>query len=117
MTDETVAARTSALQALVECRLPLGAAIARVRSFGWDSDEDLVTLRASHVMAVLRRFLAGELSADHVEVWADGLEVREDIGFAGDTLDLIFRLANPDMNGAITPSVAEALIAKYDRGV
>jgi len=100
-------ARTRALQDLIACRLPLEVVVERVRGFPWDSETRLVSLQVAHIMAVLRRFVDGDLSAAQVVAWAEALEGRDDVEFANDiVLDLVFRLSAPEINDDVTPELA-----------
>jgi hypothetical protein len=85
--------------------------LVRLNSFGWDSDQTLVTLTKADVCAALDRHVRGELSADDLVRWADQIEAREDIGFGAeyeDALDnLIFELANPTIHTEPTSAVAQ----------
>ena len=82
--------------------MPMDRLYEEFRPIGWDCETPLVTLRASDVMAVVDRFLQGQLSAQEVYDWANLLECREDIGFVAEEGDIaeemIFWLANPEMN-------------------
>jgi len=84
--------------------------LARLSSFGWDSDRDLVTLTKADVCAVLDRHVRGELSADDLVRWAEQVEVREDIGFEAGYEDalfnVIFELANPTIHPEPTSAAA-----------
>jgi hypothetical protein len=90
---------------------PLEETVAALREFPWDSDEELVTLTAGHVVEVLRRCCAGELTAREVEDWADAVEMREDLGFEDSpderAQDAVNFLANPLLNGELTPAVGQ----------
>jgi hypothetical protein len=89
--------------------------LARLSSFGWDSDEELVVLTRSDANAILKRHLRGELSADALVEWANQIECREDIGFEAGAqkvlADLIFELANPDLHAEPTSAAAERWLA------
>lgn len=58
-------------------------------------------LTAAHARSVLERFLAEELTASEVELWADGLEIRADIEpesrFAEELTQLLFELSTPEL--------------------
>lgn len=111
--------RVDLVTALVEGQFPLEPLRAELRTYPWDLDEPLVTLRPSHVEAILDRFLKGELTAAAVDAWANAIELRDDIGFADEGRDTlahaIFVLANPDVNGHLTTKRAEALLAEITR--
>jgi len=95
---------------------PLAEISVQLRAFSWDSNEDLVVLWPAHVVGVLERFLGGELQSHDVHDWADLIECREDIGFDpqhADVLrDVIFQLANPELQGQLDRDGAARLIAR-----
>ncbi len=95
---------------VVRYELPLDDTLAMLRAYGWDSDVELYILEAHHVLALLDRFLAGELSPSQVQQWAELIEMRDDLGIDPGTSDLlrriVFRLANPELNGSITQDLA-----------
>jgi hypothetical protein len=108
------ATRATLLRQLIEYRLPIDATIGELSTYGWDSEEPHVRLEARDIEGVLQRYLSGELSAAQVTDWADLIECREDIdsGQSESTLSsLIFRLANPNLNVEVTPSVAREMLA------
>jgi len=104
--------RGEALRSLIQYRQPLDSALSVLSSLGWDSKGPVVYLQWDDVARILDRFLAQEMTADQVTDWADLIECREDIGilpgceFLG---DVIFRLANPNINGQITRDVVVEL--------
>jgi hypothetical protein len=99
----------------------LGRQLAR---FEWDAPAPLQVLTATHIVAVLDRFLRGSLSAEEVGGWAELLENREDIGFEPETenvvWDAIWCLANPDINaprGLLDTDFALALRERLETNV
>lgn len=88
--------------------------VEQLRDHPWDSEEQLVTLRADDLRRVLRQFDRGELSAEQVAAWADALEMRDDVELDPDceeaVRDAVFVLANPDLEGALNPEKAAALL-------
>ena len=107
--------RRELVMLLVEARLPLGPVCEELAQYPWDADEPLVTLTATHLESVLHRYLHNDLTAADVCDWANAIEMRDDIGFqAADAASLsraIALLANPDLDGALTPDRARALIS------
>lgn len=77
---------------------------------------DLVNLTRENIISILERYLQAELSRKNVEDWASAVECREDIEFGMDdddvTMDVIHDLANPALEGDLTPKAAAALIEK-----
>jgi hypothetical protein len=94
---------------VVRYQTPLEETLVLLRTYGWDSEEELVTLTAADVVALIDRFLTGELSARQVQHWAELLELRDDVGFEkrwAEHLALAVRqLATPEVFGTITPSL------------
>ncbi|MEA3191300.1 MAG: hypothetical protein QOD77_1882 [Thermoplasmata archaeon] len=101
--------RYEALCALLELQLPLQPAIDRLAKFEWDS-EALVTLQSRHIVSTLQRFLQGEINANIVEAWANALEGRDDVDIDSNLEDIIFDLANPALQGALTMEQARDLL-------
>ncbi len=106
--------RASLLRQVVRYEQPLTETLALLRAYGWDSEEELVVLARTDAIAILERYLKGELSPQNVEHWAELLELRDDVGyepaFADELKRLIFLLANPDVNGALSPSLAVRML-------
>jgi hypothetical protein len=105
--------RRDCLRALIDYRLPVEVTLQELAAFGWDSPETVVILEREDVLMLLRRYLAGELSSEQVTDWADLVECREDIGFPESQAEvlsrIIFRLANPSINGSVTRELAEQI--------
>jgi len=79
----------------------------------WDAEEELVTLTRRDVRDVLQRALQGRIPLTDVEVWAELIEGREDIGRESGSEDelneAIFELANP----SLTDKTVETLIRRW----
>ena len=104
---------------LIAGNFPLETLRAELSTYPWDLNEPLVVLQRADVAGILRRFIAGELTAADVVLWAEALELRDDVGFPkGDDKALgrvIFVLANPEVNGQLSRDRAEALLVELDR--
>ena len=109
-----MAQRADLLRELLAANLPLEDVGRQLASFGWDSEE-LVELRADHVVRVLLRFVRGDLRAAEVRTWADLVELRDDIGFEPTHREAlkaaIFQLATPEAEGPLAEARARELIA------
>jgi hypothetical protein len=105
--------RIQALRDLVECKTPVAAAAARVAEFPVDSDRELIHLAPHHLVAVLHRFIRGELTAHDVETWAGALEMRDDVGHPPELGDALFVLSSPEINGRLTTRLATEMITRY----
>ncbi len=108
--------RRELVESLVRYDLPIEPVLERLAAFGWDADAPLVQIRVDDVLAILNRYLAGELSADQIEDWANHLEVRDDVGMDPPheevLREIIFRLANPYLNHEITPELVNNIHAE-----
>lgn len=105
------------LEKLIHLDSPLKKVMAELDSLGWDWDgDDLVNLTGENIISILERYLQADLTEQEVEDWANAVEMREDIEFGNNndkiTMDAIFELANPALEGELTPETARALIEK-----
>jgi len=110
----TIVERTNWLRSLLSLEVPLDAVLVALQRFPWDSDE-LVTLTPEHISRVLRRFLAGELTARDVEHWANAIESRDDIAMSEFVMEVLFDLANPLLHGEFNDARAKLEIARLRR--
>ena len=107
--------RARVIRDVVELRASLPELAARLRTFPWDYEHELVVVQSEHLASVARRYIAGELSASEVEEWADLIECRDDVGFGSDDLkETVHRLANQAIDGALTRAMAKAIFDHYD---
>ena len=89
-------------------RIPVKDAVARLRSFDWDSAPDLVVLTPTAALHALDRYASADVSAAELAAWADAIEGRDDISFPQPFKSvlkgLIFELANPEIARPLTPA-------------
>jgi hypothetical protein len=106
--------RIELLTALIEGQFPVEPIRMELVTYPWDLDDPLVFLRPTHVRSILSRFLNGDLTAASVAAWAEAVELRDDIDYEDEERhvlgEAIFVLANPDVNGHLTPERAEAML-------
>ena len=72
----------------------------------WDI-EPVVIITYSNLIEVFERFLKKEISASDLERWAELIEARDGIDYESKSdlpgiVDIIFQLANPEINNEIT---------------
>jgi hypothetical protein len=120
MTASNARGRRDALVDLIELRLPLNAAIAAVRELPWDSDLELVVLVRANLVALLQRYLLGELSPTDLEEWANAIEGRVDIGLEPRHEELlqafVFEIANPLLAEPISDAYARRWLDRLSDG-
>jgi hypothetical protein len=109
--------RTMALLALLLAERPIQTLLSELDDFPWDSPVELAVLNSQHLVDLLHRFLAGDLSAEDVESWANAVEGRDDIGyeaaFEAELKECIFQLANPDLGYPLTPELVRGWIGRF----
>jgi len=104
--------RLTVLMSLVEFDVPVAELAKRVNEIHWDDVSDSVVLDSLHLEKIMKRYLAGELSALEVEEWANLLESRNDITMSQPIRDVVYRLANPVLEGEISAFGAEQILLK-----
>ncbi|MEZ8185569.1 hypothetical protein ACED29_07050 [Shewanella sp. 5S214] len=106
--------REELVLALIEFRGSTPDLVKELRFYGWDSENELVTLTPQHIINVLNQYTSGEVSNAEVQDWANAIEQRDDIGLLEthkETLDeMVFWLANPVINYPITLELTERVI-------
>ena len=106
--------RVSLLSDLITFGKPIDVLAAIVADLGW-SETPVVVLTTDHILSVLQRFQAGELTAVNVEAWGGLIECREDIDYQPERdeeiLEAIYVLANPDLNGPLDETLTDQVIA------
>jgi hypothetical protein len=95
---KTMRSRIELLEALIEFRVSPQILLEKLAKFGWDAETPLVRLEVRHIINILKAYIATRVSSSQVEEWANAIEVREDIEFGEASKDLIFVLANPELN-------------------
>jgi hypothetical protein len=79
---------------------------------------ELTVLRRRSIVARLREYLEGKMSAIELEVWANAIEVREGIGRepGQEALisEFILSTSNPSLSDGISRSYVEHWIERFD---
>jgi hypothetical protein len=96
--------RAELLDELIKYERAIESTHEELRPFGWDSDSVLVLLLPEHIVNVLDRFLRHELNASQVEIWANAIETRDDIGYDPMSVcgEALHELANPEITDSLT---------------
>ena len=112
-------ARTMVLEALLNLQMDTSRLKDELRKFKWDCEEELVILGRDHLKKILNEYLNGQLREGTLNEWAELIEMRDDIGFEPENEDLlkeiIFELANPDINLQITPKRAKEYLQQLKK--
>lgn len=95
--------RKTALENLLNFKLPIEQAISDLSQFEWDSEVELVSLEAAQIQKVLQLFIQDTISALEVENWANAIECREDIKIELSLVnEALHELANPQLTQSLS---------------
>ena len=111
--------RTSLLLELINHPKKVTAINQELAGYGWYCESCLAVVTKLDVLAVLKQFEQGMLSAEEVEAWANSLGGRTDIGFEfgadGVVEESLYWLANPEINWQIDVELCQRIVALYER--
>lgn len=92
--------RAESLQQIISFGTNRDDAYAALLKHSWDSESELVVASRQLLSDVLQKYLAGDISSDDLEEWANFIECRDDIDYS-EIEDYIYALANPQLMGSI----------------
>ncbi len=108
--------RMTLVQGLVSLSGPVNDSVRQLAALDGDDEGEAATLTKAHLVAVLKRYRDGKLTAAEVEAWANAIENREDIDFDPDHEseidDIMYDLANPTAHHPLSPAQASAFLAQ-----
>jgi hypothetical protein len=111
--------RHLALKDLVEFGKSIDDLRSSLAAFEWDFKDIPLTMNGSHFRSVIERYMKGELSAQHVEDWANLIEGREDISFRSNNAEtlrqILYELANPELTEKLSLRRAGEMIALLNK--
>jgi hypothetical protein len=88
--------RKTALENMIQFKLPIEQAISDLAQFEWDSEVELVSLETAHIQNALQLYTQGTISTSEVEAWANAIECRVDIKIEPSLVnEALHELANP----------------------
>lgn len=71
--------------------------------YPWDIEVPLLNVREQDFINVLQKCIDNEIDFQILSNWANTIECRDDLDFASEKMrEIIFELANPEINGEIT---------------
>lgn len=83
--------------------------------YSWDIEEPLFTINTDDFVSVLKRSLKGEIDFEALSGWANAIEFRDDLEPVDEKMkEIIFELANPEINGGITKERLNKIISEMD---
>lgn len=71
--------------------------------YPWDSEMSVIKMGRYEIKSVIQRCINDEITFEVLTDWANAIECRDDIEFEEEVMqEIIFELANPEINGALT---------------
>lgn len=81
--------------------------------YPWDIEKPILQIKSGDIKTILSLVVDGVISMDSLIYWANLIECREDLDFEEDYLkEIIFELANPEINGEVTYHKVSTIIQK-----
>lgn len=101
---------------LIKLNKPLNSTINNIKKINFDSEKEFVFVDRDIIITVLNKALSGYITLKDLEEWANLIECRDDIGFKDNEIqNIIFDLANPEINGKITKESILQIIKKLNK--
>ena len=71
--------------------------------YPWDIEAPIISISKDDLITILSKSINGEIEIDEIVNWSNAIESREDVSFESNEIqEVIFELANPEINGKIT---------------
>ena len=111
--------RTILVQELIQNPKSANSIVLELAKYGIECEGHLVVVAKVDVLAVLKQFDQGLLSAAEVEAWAGSLKGRMDVGFEfgeeGVVEEAVFWLANPSLHWPIDAEIHQRIVHLFER--
>lgn len=110
--------RQQLLKQLIAADKNIDEVISELKRLPWDATKELVLLTRHSVINILTRYSKGSLDAQTLEIWADAIEGRDDIGYEAShkavIQEIIYQLANPVITLPLTPELTNKMLKALD---
>ena len=84
--------------------------------YPWDIEKPLLKISIDDFTYVLKRSLNGEVNFETLTSWANAIECRDDLELVKEKMqEIIFELANPEINGEITKERLSEIITELEK--
>ena len=107
--------RNEIIKNLINLDRPLEEIRMKLETLSWDSDEEILMPKES-ARSVLARYINNIVDLETLIGWANMIEGRDDICFEQPSFNelkqLIFDLANPDLQGSFNKDTAKDWLLK-----
>lgn len=104
------------LNAVINMQPDYGIAMKALEEYGWDFNGNPLMIQSSVFKEILSGFVEEKIAATDIHIWAEFLELREDVDFFENDepilSQILYELANPDLEGELTKDRAKSLISQ-----
>ena len=111
--------RTLLVQELIHNPKSVASVAHELAEHGAECEGHLAEVAKVDVLAVLKQFDQGILSAAEIEAWANSLQGRMDVGFEfgeeGVVEEAVFWLANPSLHWPIDAEIHQRIVHLFER--
>ena len=81
--------------------------------YPWDIGKTLLKISTEDFANILRKSINNEIDFETLTNWANAIECRDDLEFTNEEVqEIIFELANPEINGEITKERLNVIISE-----
>ncbi|PWU04495.1 MAG: hypothetical protein C5B43_04475 [Verrucomicrobia bacterium] len=109
--------RKKILNHLIHFDLPLNEVQNQLNEYEWNS-EILIVLEKKDLILILKKYLNDLISKEELELWANMIESRDDIGCGKSDFNLIkeivFIIANPSISMKLTKTNVIKILEKLE---
>ncbi len=110
MTQENNAGRLNLLKDFINYKDTSDKIQHDIQSYLWDFEGKPALLGAKDIARVLKLYLEQKITARDIGRWANFLECRDDVHAHESIADILFELANPDIEGELTEARAKSIL-------
>lgn len=111
--------RTALVLELINQPKAVEALLQELADHGWYCEKHLAIISKQDVLAVLKQFENGLLSAQEICVWANAVGGRTDLGFEfgadGVVEESLYWLAHPETSGSLDADLCKRIVGHYER--
>jgi len=107
--------RLSIINDLVNLNKPIDDLLIILKKYSWDYKGNEYIITSNHLINILEKNIKSQITKHDIEKWANAIESREDIGFDKNNKylsDIIYKLANPYLEGELTSEFCNNTIKK-----
>lgn len=107
--------RTKLLKEIIYIKRDLLELQAELSKYPWDVDTPLVIITKQDFLNIINKCIKKEITFNDIEIWSNIIECREDVEWEQEEMqEIIFELANPEINGAIDNEKLHDVIKQLD---